>query len=211
MSDLYWRLQWRADRRAIVNAHTDLPLLFYLLLKYCGLKHDDNWLKIAKILWFSRMMFFTDSTKKIAANTKAFPFWERFIAFSQRTKQGRNSTHRRSYESVTPQNVIVTQNVITIAAKCNNNAKCNKIDAKCNKVVNAKCNNFFNAKCNKFSNALCNNAKCNNSKIYKYFEIVQQTHWPLLFVGFTHIQHYRDIGIPLLCFNKSPCLTQLTD
>ena len=32
-SDLYGRLQWRADRRAIVNVHTDLPLIFYLLLK----------------------------------------------------------------------------------------------------------------------------------------------------------------------------------
>ena len=37
---------------------------------------------------------------------------------------------------VTPQNVILTQNAITIAAKCNN------IDAKCNKVFNAKCNDF---------------------------------------------------------------------
>ena len=36
---------------------------------------------------------------------------------------------------VTPQNVILTQNAITIAAKCNTNAKCNK-------VFNAKCNNF---------------------------------------------------------------------
>ena len=36
---------------------------------------------------------------------------------------------------VTPQNVIST-------AKCNTNAKCNNIDAKCNKVFNAKCNNF---------------------------------------------------------------------
>ena len=32
-----------------------------------------------------------------------------------------------------------------IAAKCNTNAKCNNIDAKCNKVFNAKCNNFSNA------------------------------------------------------------------
>ena len=37
--------------------------------------------------------------------------------------------------SVTPQNVI-------IAAKCNTNAKCNNIDAECNKVFNTKCNNF---------------------------------------------------------------------
>ena len=44
--------------------------------------------------------------------------------------------------SVTPQNVILTQNVITIAAKCNTNAKCNNIDAKCNKAFNAKCKNF---------------------------------------------------------------------
>ena len=36
---------------------------------------------------------------------------------------------------VTPQNVI-------IAAKCNTNAKCNNIDAKCNKMFNAKCNNL---------------------------------------------------------------------
>ena len=35
------------------------------------------------------------------------------------------------------------QNVITIAAKCNTDAKCNNIDAKCNKVFNAKCNNFL--------------------------------------------------------------------
>ena len=44
--------------------------------------------------------------------------------------------------SVTPQNVILTQNVITIAAKCNINTKCNNIHAKCNKIINAKCNNF---------------------------------------------------------------------
>ena len=41
-----------------------------------------------------------------------------------------------------PQNVILTHDVIRIAAKCNTNAKCNNIDAKCNKVFNAKCNNF---------------------------------------------------------------------
>ena len=35
----------------------------------------------------------------------------------------------------TPQNV-------TIAEKCNTNAKCNNINAKCSKVINAKCNNF---------------------------------------------------------------------
>ena len=34
------------------------------------------------------------------------------------------------------------QNVITIAAKCNTNTKCNNISAKCNNVINAKCNNF---------------------------------------------------------------------
>ena len=28
------------------------------------------------------------------------------------------------------------------AAKCNINAKCNNIDAKCNKMFNAKCNNL---------------------------------------------------------------------
>ena len=43
---------------------------------------------------------------------------------------------------VMPQNVILTQNVITIAAQCNTNTKCNNIDAKCDKVFNAKCNNF---------------------------------------------------------------------
>ena len=43
---------------------------------------------------------------------------------------------------VTPQNVIFKQNVIRIAAKCNTNAKCNNIDAKCNKIFNAKCNNL---------------------------------------------------------------------
>ena len=30
-SDLYGRLQWLAYRLVIVNAHTDLPLIFYLL------------------------------------------------------------------------------------------------------------------------------------------------------------------------------------
>ena len=35
-----------------------------------------------------------------------------------------------------PQNVILMQNVIRIAVKCNN------IDAKCNKMFNAKCNNL---------------------------------------------------------------------
>ena len=44
--------------------------------------------------------------------------------------------------NVTPQNVILTQNVITIAAKCNTNTKCNNINPKCNKIINAKCNNF---------------------------------------------------------------------
>lgn len=43
---------------------------------------------------------------------------------------------------VEPQNVILTQNVKTIAAKCNTNTKCNNINAKCNKIINAKCNNF---------------------------------------------------------------------
>ena len=38
--------------------------------------------------------------------------------------------------AVTPQNVILTQNVIRIAAKCNN------VDAKCNKIFNAECNNL---------------------------------------------------------------------
>ena len=53
---------------------------------------------------------------------------------------------------------VTPQNVITIAAKCNTDAKCNNTDAKCNNVFNAKCNNFFNEK--------CNNAKCNTS-LYK--------------------------------------------
>ena len=43
---------------------------------------------------------------------------------------------------VTVLNVILMQNVITIAAKCNANIKCNSINAKCNKIINAKCNNF---------------------------------------------------------------------
>ena len=43
------------------------------------------------------------------------------------------------------------------AAKCNTNAKCNNIDANCNKVFNAKCKNV--------SDAQCNNAKCNNSRM----------------------------------------------
>ena len=43
---------------------------------------------------------------------------------------------------VTPQNVILTQNVIRVAAKCNTNARCNNIDAKCNKIFNAECNNL---------------------------------------------------------------------
>jgi len=37
---------------------------------------------------------------------------------------------------------VTPQNVITIAVKCNTNAKCNNINAKRNKVINAKCNNF---------------------------------------------------------------------
>ena len=37
---------------------------------------------------------------------------------------------------VMPQNVILTQNVITVATKCNN------INSKCNKISNAKCKNF---------------------------------------------------------------------
>ena len=43
--------------------------------------------------------------------------------------------HASSEVTVTPQNVIIT-------AECNTNAKCNNIDAKCNKAFNAKCNNF---------------------------------------------------------------------
>ena len=35
-SDLYGRLQWLAYRLAIVKAHTDLPLIFYLLLNHQG-------------------------------------------------------------------------------------------------------------------------------------------------------------------------------
>ena len=49
--------------------------------------------------------------------------------------------HSKENEA-TPQNVILTQNVIRITAKCNTNAKCNNIDAKCNKMFNAKCNNL---------------------------------------------------------------------
>ena len=33
-SDLYGPLQWLAYRLAIVKAHTDLPLIFYLLLNH---------------------------------------------------------------------------------------------------------------------------------------------------------------------------------
>ena len=46
--------------------------------------------------------------------------------------------HREGWKtsSVTPQNVIITQNVIRIAAKCNN------IDAKRNKIFNSECNNL---------------------------------------------------------------------
>ena len=39
-------------------------------------------------------------------------------------------------------NVVLTQTVIRIAAKCNTKAKCNNIDAKCNKIFNAECNNL---------------------------------------------------------------------
>ena len=35
---------------------------------------------------------------------------------------------------------MLTQNVTRVAAKCNTNAKCNNIDAKCNKILNTKCN-----------------------------------------------------------------------
>ena len=37
---------------------------------------------------------------------------------------------------------VTPQNVIRIAAKCNTNAKCNNIDAKCNKIFNPECNNL---------------------------------------------------------------------
>ena len=46
-----------------------------------------------------------------------------------------NKRLQRVLTLVTPQNVI-------IAAKCNNNAKCNDINAKCNKIINAKCKHF---------------------------------------------------------------------
>ena len=52
------------------------------------------------------------------------------------TKQNDLMRNQRPCTCVTPQNVI-------IAAKCNTDAKCNNIDAKCNKVFNAKCNNFL--------------------------------------------------------------------
>ena len=37
---------------------------------------------------------------------------------------------------------VTRQNVIRVAAKCNTNARCNNIDAKCNKIFNAECNNL---------------------------------------------------------------------
>ena len=49
---------------------------------------------------------------------------------------------------VTPRNVIIatnvilTQNVTRIVAKCNTYAKCNNIDTKCNKIFNAECNDL---------------------------------------------------------------------
>ena len=49
-----------------------------------------------------------------------------------------NTSNLRERVVVTQQNVILTQNVIRIAAKCNTNAKCNNIDAKCNKIFNAE-------------------------------------------------------------------------
>ena len=70
--------------------------------------------------------------------------------------------------SVTPQNVILTQNVITIAAKCNTNTKCNNINTKCNKIINAKCNNFPTQNVITFFNA-----NCNNSWIATMFNLVK--------------------------------------
>ena len=43
---------------------------------------------------------------------------------------------------VFPNMSVTLQNVIRIAAKCNTNAKCNNIDAKCNKIFNAEYNNL---------------------------------------------------------------------
>ena len=41
-----------------------------------------------------------------------------------------------------PNMSVTLQNVIRIAAKCNTNAKCYNIDAKCNKIFNAEYNNL---------------------------------------------------------------------
>ena len=46
-----------------------------------------------------------------------------------------NQQGKKGCVHVTPQNVM-------IAAKCNTNAKCNNIGAKCTKIFNAKCNNL---------------------------------------------------------------------
>ena len=45
-SDLYGCLQWLAYQLAIVNSHTDLPLIFYLLLK------DLKWLPVRQQLYY---------------------------------------------------------------------------------------------------------------------------------------------------------------
>ena len=44
-SSLYKTLQWLAYRLAIVKAHTDLPLIFYLRPTYYQLefRYDTNW------------------------------------------------------------------------------------------------------------------------------------------------------------------------
>ena len=41
-SDLYGHLQWLAYRLAIVNAHTDLPLTFYVLHTATGLRREKE-------------------------------------------------------------------------------------------------------------------------------------------------------------------------
>lgn len=44
--------------------------------------------------------------------------------------------------TVTPQNLILTQNVMAIAAKCDTGTKCGSIGAECGGIVDAKCDGF---------------------------------------------------------------------
>ena len=94
------------------------PPLFQMDILYprkCTVIHD-TWrtISLSHTTWPSRTQI-------------ASLFWLRF-----------KIDHYRKYHSI----LLRLQNVIRIATKCNTNAKCDNIDAKCNKIFNAKCNNL---------------------------------------------------------------------